>query len=53
MKFIDERSYHPKEIEEDNSLEINVNWNKENQILSVVKRLVQHIDEFSINQLCE
>ena len=53
MKSIAERSYHPKEIEEDNSLEIDVNWYKENQILSVVKRLVQHIDEISTNQLCE
>ena len=52
-KSIAERSYHPKEIENDPSLKIDFNWYKENQILSIVKRLVQHIQEISNNQLCD
>jgi DNA polymerase alpha subunit A len=53
IKSITERSYHPKEIENDPSLKIDFNWYKENQILSIVKRLVQHIQEISNNQLCD
>lgn len=52
-KSIAERSYHPKEIEEDRSLIIDKNWYKENQILSIIRRLVNHIEEISMNQLCE
>ena len=52
-KSIAERSYHPKEIEEDPTLVIDKNWYKENQILSIIRRLVSHIEEISINQLCE
>ena len=53
IKSITERSYHPKEIEEDNSLQVDILWYKENQILSIVKRLISHIQEISISQLCE
>ena len=52
-KTIADRAYHPKEIENDPSLKIDYAWYKENQILPVVKRLVQHIEEITINQLCE
>ena len=52
-KSIAERSYHPKEIEEDHTLVIDKNWYKENQILSIIRRLVNHIEEISMNQLCE
>ena len=52
-KSIAERCFHPKEIENDSTLKIDFNWYKENQILSVVKRLVQHIQEINQNQLCE
>ena len=44
-KSIAERSYHPKEIEEDNNLQVDILWYKENQILSIVKRLISHIQE--------
>ena len=52
-KTIADRAYHPKEIENDSSLKIDYTWYKENQILPVVKRLVQHIQEITLNQLCE
>ena len=52
-KSIAERSYHPKEIEEDKNLQVDILWYKENQILSIVKRLISHIQEISISQLCE
>ena len=52
-KAIADRAYHPKEIENDPSLKIDYVWYKENQILPVVKRLVQHIEEITISQLCE
>jgi DNA polymerase alpha subunit A len=52
-KTIADRAYHPKEIENDPSLKIDYEWYKENQILPVVKRLVQHIEEITLNQLCE
>ena len=52
-KSIADRAYHPKEIENDPSLKIDYVWYKENQILPVVKRLVQHIGEITLNQLCE
>jgi DNA polymerase alpha subunit A len=53
IKTISDRAYHPKEIENDPTLKIDYLWYKENQILPVVKRLVQHISEITINQLCE
>ena len=53
IKTIVDRAYHPKEIENDPSLKIDKIWYKENQILPVVKRLVQHITEITMNQLCE
>jgi len=53
IKTISDRAYHPKEIENDPTLKIDYLWYKENQILPVVKRLVQHINEITINQLCE
>ena len=52
-KTISDRAYHPKEIENDPTLKIDYLWYKENQILPVVKRLVQHINEITLNQLCE
>ena len=52
-KTIADRAYHPKEIENDPSLKIDHIWYKENQILPVVKRLVQHIEEITLSQLCE
>ena len=52
-KTISDRAYHPKEIENDPTLKIDYLWYKENQILPVVKRLVQHIGEITLNQLCE
>ena len=52
-KTIADRAYHPNEIENDPSLKIDYTWYKENQILPVVKRLVQHINEITISQLCE
>ena len=52
-KTIAERAYHPKEIENDPNLKIDYVWYKENQILPVVKRLIQHIDEITLNQLYE
>ena len=52
-KTIVDRAYHPKEIENDPSLKIDKIWYKENQILPVVRRLVQHITEITMNQLCE
>ena len=52
-KTIADRAYHPKEIENDPNLKIDYIWYKENQILPVVKRLVQHIQEITLNQLCE
>ena len=51
-KTIADRAYHPKEIENDPSLKIDHIWYKENQILPVVKRLVQHIEEITLSQLC-
>ena len=53
IKTIVDRAYHPKEIENDPTLKIDKTWYKENQILPVVKRLVQHITEITMNQLCE
>ena len=53
MKTIADRAFHPKEIENDKNLKIDKVWYKENQILPVVKRLVQHITEITMNQLCE
>ena len=52
-KTIVDRAFHPKEIENDPSLKIDKVWYKENQILPVIKRLVQHITEITMNQLCE
>jgi len=52
-KTISDRAYHPKEIENDPTLKIDYIWYKENQILPVVRRLVQHISEITLNQLCE
>ena len=53
MKSISDRAYHPKEIENDKSLKVDIEWYKENQVLAVVKRLVQHIPEITMGQLCE
>ena len=53
VKTIVDRAYHPKEIENDPELKIDKIWYKENQILPVIKRLVQHITEITMNQLCE
>ena len=53
FKTIVDRAFHPKEIENDPSLKVDKIWYKENQILPVVKRLVQHITEITMNQLCE
>ena len=53
IKTIVDRAFHPKEIETDPTLKIDKVWYKENQILPVVKRLVQHITEITMNQLCE
>ena len=53
MKTIADRAFHPKEIENDKNLKIDKIWYKENQILPVIKRLVQHITEITMNQLCE
>jgi DNA polymerase elongation subunit (family B) len=52
-KTIVDRAFHPKEIENDPTLKIDKVWYKENQILPVIKRLVQHITEITMNQLCE
>ena len=52
-RTISDRAYHPKEIENDPELKIDTVWYKENQILPVVKRLVQHIEEITTSQLCE
>jgi len=52
-KTIADRAYHPKEVENDPTLKIDYLWYKENQILPVVKRLVQHIEEITLSQLCE
>ena len=52
-KTIVDRAFHPKEIENDPNLKVDKVWYKENQILPVVKRLVQHITEITMNQLCE
>ena len=52
-KNIADRAYHPKEIENDPTLKIDNMWYKEKQIFPVVKRLVQHIKDISIYQLCE
>ena len=52
-KNIADRAYHPKEFENDPTLKIDYMWYKENQILPVVKRLVQHIEEITLNKLCE
>ena len=52
-KAIADRAYHPKEVESNPGLKIDYVWYKENQILPVVKRLVQHIEEITISQLCE
>ena len=53
IKTIVDRAFHPKEIENDPSLKIDKAWYKENQILPVIKRLVQHITEITMNLLCE
>jgi DNA polymerase alpha subunit A len=53
VRTISDRAYHPKEIESDPELKIDYVWYKENQILPVVKRLVQHIGEITVSQLCE
>ena len=50
---IAERSYHPKELKEDSSLIIDKTWYKENQVLSIIRRLVKHIEEITLQQLCE
>ena len=52
-KTIAYRAYHPKEIGNDPTLKIDYMWYKENQILPVVKSLIQNIDEIILNQLCE
>ena len=52
-KNIAERCFHPKEIENDSSLEIDFNWYKENQILRVVKKLLQNFQEININKVIE
>ena len=49
VKTIVDRAYHPKEIENDPELKIDKIWYKENQILPVIKRLVQHITEITMN----
>ena len=50
---IAERSYHPKELKEDSSLIIDKTWYKENQVISIIRRLVKHIEEITLQQLCE
>ena len=50
-KNIADRAYHPNEIEKSQKLKIDYMWYKENQILPVVERLVQYIEEISINQI--
>ena len=47
-KKIAEKCFHPKEIENDSSLKVDFNWYKENQILNVVKKLVQNFQEINI-----
>ena len=49
-KTLADKAYHPKEIENDPTLKIDYIWYKENQILPIVKKLVKHIGEISLNQ---
>lgn len=47
-----DRAYHPKEIlENPETLHIDMNWYKENQILSSVSRLCKHIEEIDMYRL--
>jgi len=52
-KTLSDRAFHPNEIENDQTLKIDYMWYKENQVLPIVKRLVQHIGDITLNQLCE
>ena len=53
IKSISDRCYHPKEIEADTSLIIDTDWYKENQILSIIFRLVHHIEDIDKNVMCD
>lgn len=46
-----DRSYHPKEIESNSNLVVDINWYKQNQILASITRLVKHIEEVDMYQL--
>lgn len=47
-----DRAYHPKEvIENPETLHLDLNWYKENQILSSVSRLCKHIEEIDMYRL--
>jgi DNA polymerase alpha subunit A len=47
-----DRAYHPKEVMENpDTLLLDMNWYKENQILSSVSRLCKHIEEIDMYRL--
>jgi DNA polymerase alpha subunit A len=47
-----ERAYHPKEVQENSeNIQLDLNWYKENQILSSVSRLCKHIEEIDMYRL--
>ena len=48
-----DKAYHLKEVSKDSDLIPDVNWYKENQILSSVSRLCKHIKEIDMYQLAE
>ena len=52
-KSIGEKAYHVKEIAKNNNLAVDVDWYKENQILSSVSRLCKHIEELDMYRIAE
>lgn len=50
-KGLADRCYHPKEVESNPNLKLDITWYKENQIIASVSRLCKHIEEIDMYQL--
>jgi DNA polymerase alpha subunit A len=50
-KGLADKCYHPKEIESNPNLKLDITWYKENQIIASVSRLCKHIEEIDMYQL--
>lgn len=50
-KSLADQCYHPKEVQENPKLTLDIKWYKENQIIASVSRLCKHIEEIDMYQL--